>query len=215
MTESGDSSPHLKDSSSSSLRRHRHRHRRRCLILGGACLLLLLVLGVVALVLYLTLFKPRDPTMKLVSARVEGVFPRLSLPAVRIELNVTLELEVLVHNPNRAAFDYAEGHTVLYYHGAQVGDADLEPGRVPPRGDGHVQVRFTVEADRFATKFLSLIADVAAGEVPFDSSTEIPGRVTILGFIKRHVVAESECHIGIGVPKLRVKSQECSYKTEL
>ncbi|XP_019708831.1 uncharacterized protein [Elaeis guineensis] len=214
MTESGDSSStHLKDSSSTSLRRHRH--RRRCLILGGACLLLLLVLGVVVLVLYLTLFKPRDPTMKLVSARVEGVSPRVTLPVVRIELNVTLELEVLVHNANRAAFDYAEGHTVLLYRGSLIGDADVEPGRIPPRGDGHVQVKFRVEADRLVTKFLSLIADVAAGEVAFDSSTQIPGRVTFLGFIKRHAVAETECHVGIGVPDLRVKSQECSYKTEL
>lgn len=91
----------------------------------------------------------------------------------------------------------------------------MEPGRIPPRGDANVQFKFQVEADRLVAKFLSLIADVAAGEVTFDSSSRIPGRVTVLGFIKRHAVAEAECHVAIGVPKLRVKSQQCSYKTKL
>ncbi|XP_008788146.2 uncharacterized protein LOC103705995 [Phoenix dactylifera] len=213
MTESGDSSTHLNSSSPTSL--HRRRRRRRCLILGGACLLLLVVLGVVALVLYLTLLKARDPTIKLVAARVEGVSPRVTLPAFHIELNVTLELMVLVHNPNRAAFDHAEGDTALLYRGALVGDAVVEPGRIPPRGDAYVQLNLRVEADRLAAKLLSLVADVAAGEVAFDTSTRIPGRVTILAFIKRHAVASSECHVTFGVPDLKVRNQECRYETSL
>ncbi|EHA8590779.1 hypothetical protein COCNU_scaffold024094G000010 [Cocos nucifera] len=207
----------MKESGDSTFpRHHQSRRRRRLLHFCGGCLLLLLVLGVVILVLYLTLFMPRDPTTELVSSRVAGVSPRITImPTVRIEINVTLDLDVLVHNPNRAAFDHAQGHTILRYRGTQVGDADVAPGRVPQRGDGHVQLTLRVEGDRFAVDLGSLIADVAAGEFAFDSSTRIPGRLIFLGFIKHHAVAESECHMVIGVPDLKVKSQECSHETKL
>lgn len=206
----------MKESGDGTARVHHHSNRRRRrLMFCGGCLLLLLLLGVVVLVLYLTLFMPREPTTELVSTRVAGVSPRITLPAVRIEINVTLDLDVLVHNPNRATFDYAQGHTILRYRGTQVGDADVAPGRVPQRGDGHVHLTLRVEGDLLAADLGSLIADVLAGQLAFDSSTRIPGRLTFLGFIKHHAVAETECHVVIGVPDLRVKSQECTNETKL
>ncbi|XP_010922821.1 uncharacterized protein [Elaeis guineensis] len=204
----------MKESGDSTSTHRRSRRRRRLLFCGG-CLLLLIVLGVVVLVLYLTLIKPRNLTTKLVSTRVAGVSPRITLPAVRIEINLTLDLDVLVHNPNRAAFDYREGHTILRYRGTQVGDADVAPGRVPQRGDGHLLLTLRVEGDRIAADLGSLIADLAAGELAFDSSTRIPGRLIFLGFIKHHAVVESECRVVIGIPNLKVKSQECSHVTKL
>ena len=68
---------------------------------------------------------------------------------------------------------------------------------MPPWGDGHVHVKFSVEADRLAMKLLSLIADAATDEMGFDSSMEILDRVIFLVFIKCHTPTELECHIGI------------------
>ncbi|KAL6642007.1 hypothetical protein ACP70R_020188 [Stipagrostis hirtigluma subsp. patula] len=190
--------------------------RRRCLCV---CLLVtlavLLALAVTALVLSLTVLRVRDPTTRLVSTRLAGVAPRLTFPAVSLQLNVTLLLTVAVHNPNPASFSYMSGHTDLTYRGAKVGEAEIDPGRIPSKGDGEVRLALTVQADRLAADLAQLVADVESGAVPMEASTRIPGRVTILGVFKRHAVAYSECKFVFGVAELKVRSQECQDHTKL
>ncbi|CAN6330216.1 unnamed protein product [Urochloa humidicola] len=192
--------------------------RRRC-----ACVCLLVTLAVLAalaitlLVLCLTVFKVRDPTTRLVSTRLAGVAPRLTFPAISLQLNVTLLLTVSVHNPNPASFTYdSGGHTDLTYRGAHVGDAEIDPGRIPSRGDGEVTLALTVQADRFAADLAQLVADVENGSVAMEASTRIPGRVSILGgLIKRHAVAYSDCSFVFGVAEMKVRSQQCHDRTKL
>ncbi|CAO2143091.1 unnamed protein product [Urochloa humidicola] len=192
--------------------------RRRC-----ACVCLLVTLAVLAalaitlLVLCLTVLKVRDPTTRLVSTRLAGVAPRLSFPAMSLQLNVTLLLTVSVHNPNPASFTYdAGGHTDLTYRGAHVGDAEIDPGRIPSRGDGEVNLALTVQADRLAADLAQLVADVESGSVAMEASTRIPGRVSILGgLIKRHAVAYSDCSFVFGVAEMKVRSQQCHDRTKL
>ncbi|KAJ6841793.1 uncharacterized protein M6B38_305355 [Iris pallida] len=191
------------------------RRRSRCLVPCVACLLVVVALAVTAVVLALVLFKPRDPRTQLVSATVSGVSPRVSFPAISVDLNVTLDLDLLVTNPNRASFDHAPAKTVLYYRGAQVGDADVAPGRIPSHGSETMHARLTVEAGKLSSEAMSLLSDVIAGSVGFDASTRVPGRVTFLGFIKHHAVATSECHVEVGFPDLKVRSQQCTQKTKL
>ncbi|CAN6339404.1 unnamed protein product [Urochloa humidicola] len=193
-------------------------HRRRC---ACVCLLVtlavLLALAITLLVLFLTVFKVRDPTTRLVSTRLAGVAPRLTFPAMSLQLNVTLLLTVSVHNPNPASFTYdAGGHTDLTYRGAHVGDAEIDPGRIPSRGDGEVNLALTVQADRFAADLAQLVADVESGSVAMEASTRIPGRVSILGgLIKRHAVAYSDCSFVFGVAEMKVRSQQCHDRTKL
>lgn len=210
MTESSDSATRLRADFSPARRR-----RRQCLPAVVVCLLLVLVLAAIALILAFTVFRVRDPTTQLVSARVSGISPRVDIPALRVQINVTVNLVILVHNPNRAAFAHALGQTQLYYRGVQVGFADVEPGRISARGSEDVRVAMTVEADQFASALASLVADVMAGQVGLDASTRIPGRVNFLRVFKHHAVAVSECHVVVGFPDLRVRSQECTQKTKL
>jgi hypothetical protein len=60
----------------------------------------LVLLAATLAALFLTVLRVRDPTTRLVSARLVGLAPRLS---------VTLLLTVAVHNPNRASFSFASG----------------------------------------------------------------------------------------------------------
>lgn len=199
------------------LESRRRRRRRRCLC---CCLLVtlvvLLVLAITLLVLFLTVLRVRDPTTRLVSTRLIGLSPRLSFPAMSVQLNVTLLITVAVHNPNPASFTYATGgHTDLTYRGAHVGDAEIDPGRIPSRGDANVTMALTLQADRFAGDLTQLVSDVMGGSVALDASTRIPGRVAILGVFKRHAVAYSDCHFVFGVTEMAVRSQQCSDRTKL
>ncbi|KAJ8486150.1 hypothetical protein OPV22_018635 [Ensete ventricosum] len=201
----------MKESGGSEQRRRRRRWL--CCVL---CILVLVLLVVAAVVLALTVLKIREPTGELVSVTVSGVSPRVDLPALRVELNVTLDLAVRVHNRNYAAFAHAPGgRASLLYRGVQVGEADVAPGRIPARGSELLRLALAVEVDRIAAELGSLLSDVVAGAVAFDAVTRLPGRITFLGFIKRHAVATSDCHVVIGVSDLSVRSQYCTYKTNL
>ncbi|CAL9083706.1 unnamed protein product [Musa textilis] len=210
----GENNGHLP--SPTDARRNLERRRRRRKLCCLLCLLILALLVLAAVVLALTVFRVRDPTMELVSTTVSGVSPNISLSALSVELNITLDLVVRVRNHNYAAFAHAsDGHTLLLYRGAQVGEARVEPGRIPARGTELLRLALEVEVDQLAADLASLLADAASGAVAFDAKTRMPGRVTLLGFIKHHAVATSDCRMVIGVPDLSVRSQECAMKTRL
>uniref|UniRef100_A0ACD5XYH3 Uncharacterized protein n=1 Tax=Avena sativa TaxID=4498 RepID=A0ACD5XYH3_AVESA len=199
-------------------KQRRLRRRRGCLCC--ACFLVTLVLlAVVLLILFLTVLRVRDPTTRLVSTKLVGVAPRLTFPALSIQLNVTLLLTVSVHNPNPASFSFQSGgHTDLTYRGVHVGDAEIDPGRVPSKGDADVKLALTLQADQFvasADAMAQLISDVEAGSMPLEASTRIPGRVAIFGVFKRHAVAYSDCSFVFGIAELGVRSQQCSDHTKL
>ncbi|KAI5326151.1 hypothetical protein PRUPE_6G299100 [Prunus persica] len=192
-----------------------NKRKRSCLIAIGVVLFLILLLFIIALILALTVFKTKQPRTQILSASVDGVAPRISFPAVQIELNITLDLMILVENRNHASFKHGTGKTFLLYQGNQVGDADLYPGFIPARGNSTLPCRLTLQADRLANNMSNLISDVLGGEFVLETRTRIPGRVTLLGFIKKHAVAVSECQLTIGFPDMTVKRQVCKSKAKL
>ncbi|KAF0902048.1 hypothetical protein E2562_012830 [Oryza meyeriana var. granulata] len=184
------------------------RRRRCCVICLAVTIATLVLLGVAILALSLTVFRVRDPTTRLVSVRVVGVSPNLAPPSP--QLNVTLLLTVSVHNPNAASFSYASGNADLLYRGVHVGDAVIEAGRMPSKGDGTVQMEMTVLSSSFTGDVMAeLIKDIEAGAVPFDASARIPGKVAVFGVLKLRAVAYSDCHVVFGVPEMGIRSQEC------
>ncbi|CAM0874441.1 unnamed protein product [Alopecurus aequalis] len=191
----------------------RHRRRRRCVI---GSLSVLLALALVLLILFLTVLRVRDPTIRLVSTEFAGVAPRFALfPAPSLHLNVTLLLTVSVHNPNPASFAYAEGgHTNISYRGAHVGDAQIGPGAVPSRGDAEARVALTLQADRFLAAG-DARQDVESGTLPLDAGTRVPGTVVLFGLFRQRAVAYSECRLVFAVAEMRVQSHECSGHTKL
>ncbi|XP_030546597.1 uncharacterized protein LOC115752520 [Rhodamnia argentea] len=190
---------------------------RRCLVfLLAAPLLLLFLLSAIALVLSLTLLKPRDLTTRVVSATLSGISPRVALiPVLKVELNVTLKLILLVHNPNHFGFRHGPGKSIVLYRGRKVGEADVLPGEIPARKSEEMPGRMMLEVDRVvAEDMVLLVRDVLGGELVVESRTRIPGRVRLWKVWKRHTVVTSECRYAIRVPAMRIQSQECEYETE-
>ncbi|KAL2330466.1 hypothetical protein Fmac_018047 [Flemingia macrophylla] len=193
------------------------KRRRVCKMVTGALLLLLIVLLIVAIILALTLFKSKEPKTTIVSATLEGISPRVTLPAVDIELNMTFDLQILVENKNRASFKHEMGNSVLLFKGEQVGETDIKPGLIPSRGSETLSCRLTLEADNLASSsnMGGLVGDLMGGELSVDTVTRIPGRVTFLGFIKKHIIAKSNCQFNVSIPALKITSQVCKTKATL
>ncbi|KAJ4807394.1 hypothetical protein LUZ62_019960 [Rhynchospora pubera] len=195
--------------------KHNSNAKRRCLCACLVCGLVILLLVIIVVILAFTLFRVRDPSITVASTRLAGVAPQVSLPSMSIQFNITLDIVASVHNPNRASFTYDSGQTNLTYRGTQVGQAIIEPGRIPNHGTGQVELSLTVDAAKFTNNLGTLIGDVINGTIAFNTYTTIPGRVAILGFIKHHAVARSTCHVVISVSDFKVKSQECDNDTSL
>ncbi|XP_050379405.1 uncharacterized protein LOC126796703 [Argentina anserina] len=191
-----------------------NKRKRPCLIAIGVVLSLIFIIFIICLVLALTVFKPKQPRTSLVSATVDGVTPRVSFPAIKISLNITVDLVILIENPNHASFKHGTGKSLLLYKGVQVGDVDLYPGEIPARGNGTMQAKLTMQADRLTSNMNNLVSDALSGEFVVEISSRIPGRINFLGFIKKHVVAVSDCELTVGVPSFKVKNQVCKNKTK-
>ncbi|PKI33105.1 uncharacterized protein LOC116207975 [Punica granatum] len=191
------------------------RRRRRWLMAIGAVLFLLLLLSLFFLVLVLTVFKPKTPRIDVLSSSLDGVSPRLTFPVIRIELNVSLNLRILISNQNHASFRHGTGETELSYRGMRVGEAELSPGEIPAMGSSVQQGRLTLQMDRMASDMGALARDVVAGEMAMESRAEVPGRVTFLGVFKKHIVAVSVCKFTVGVFDMKIRSQACKQKAKL
>ncbi|XP_027338941.1 uncharacterized protein LOC113852770 [Abrus precatorius] len=191
------------------------KRRKVCVIASGVVCLLLVVLIIVILVLALTLLKPKEPRTQLVSAALEGIAPRVTFPAIDIQINVTLDLKIQVENRNHASFKHQEGKSVLLYEGKQVGETDIYPGLIPSRGSATLPCRLTLQADKLASNLTSFIGDLMGGELSMETVTRIPGRVSFLGFIKKHIVAKSNCKFTIRVPDFKIKDQVCKSKAKI
>lgn len=192
--------------------------RRRVLLYLAFAALGLLLLAAAAAIALLVVLRPRDPVTELLSVTATGALPRVvPLPTVSVQLNLTFLLVVRVRNPNPAAFRHGPADTALYYRGAAVGSGEVPAGTVPSRGAATVRMNMTVQADRVvaAAGIGGLVADVVAGEMEFEARTEVPGTVTLLGFVKRGVEARSVCRVVIGVADVTVRRQECHNKAKL
>lgn len=190
----------------------RGRRRRCCLIATVVAILLLLAFFIIILILALTVFKTKQPITELQSAKIDGIAPRVTFPAVDIQLNLTLDLQILVKNRNRASFKHGSGKSLLLYRGKQVGVVDIDPGLIPARGSAVLPCRLALQVDELASNLGALIRDVLDGELVMETRTRIPGRVNLLGIFKKHIVATSECQFTVAVLAFKIQSQKCENK---
>ncbi|KAK9986349.1 hypothetical protein SO802_031300 [Lithocarpus litseifolius] len=193
----------------------KRKRKRRCLMALGIPLILIFLLFIIILILALTVFKTKSPNTKLVSASLDGVAPSVSLPAAQIDLNLTIDLKILVKNPNHVSFKHGQGKSFLLYRGNQVGEADIYPGKIPATGSTTLSCRLTLEADELASNLASFITDVIGGQLVMQANTRIPGRINFLGIFKKHVVVVSECHLQIAVLDMNITDNACKDKTKL
>lgn len=183
----------------------------RCVVVTVA---VILAVGILLLILGLTVFRPRHAVTTIDSVHLRGLRVGFDVPNLAVELNVTLDLQITATNPNHASFRYDTGDAELYYRGGLVGEAAIPPGDVAAEGSVRSNVSLTVMAGRVVSES-TLYADVISGSVPLSTATRVPGTVTILGFIKHHMVAYTTCDITIDVRNRTVENSNCRYKTKL
>ncbi|KAJ6846789.1 uncharacterized protein M6B38_283280 [Iris pallida] len=194
---------------------HQHRSRRRLRICVLVTVAVLISLFLLILILALTVFRPRHAVTTVESVRLAGLNAGFSLPNLSLDLNLTLLLSVAVYNPNRVSFRYADGGSAdLRYRDRLVGEAVIPPGGIGSRGSAHLDVTLTVLAGRLIGDS-EVYADLAGGSVALVTYTTLPGRVSVLGIIRKHLVSYTTCDVTVDVRNRTVSSSDCRYKTKL
>uniref|UniRef100_A0A7N0RB38 Late embryogenesis abundant protein LEA-2 subgroup domain-containing protein n=1 Tax=Kalanchoe fedtschenkoi TaxID=63787 RepID=A0A7N0RB38_KALFE len=189
------------------------KRRRKTICCSVAALILLTAL--LALILGLTVLKPRHPVTTVDSVSLDDYNLSFDLLTLRPLLNLTLNLHVSVSNPNKVDFKYSRGGSaLLYYKGQLVGDAPIPPGRISAGGTETIHMKLTVFADRLISNS-DLVMDLGAGEIVFRSVTKLSGKAQMMHIIQFSLTSETSCDLKVNLLSRSVENSGCKYKTKL
>ena len=193
---------------------HLKKIRRRKFIRCCGCIAgLILIQAVVIITLIFTVFRIKDPVIKMNKISVTQL-ELVNNTTPKAGTNMSLTADVSVKNPNVASFKYSNTTTTLYYHGTVVGEARGPPGRAKPRRTMRMNITVDIITDRLMSS-PNLAAEMGSGLLTMSSYSRIPGRVKMLNIIKRHVVVKMNCTITVNISSQAIQEQKCKRKVNL
>ncbi|XP_022882247.1 uncharacterized protein LOC111399213 [Olea europaea var. sylvestris] len=192
----------------------RHHHHRKCITCCGCITAIFLTIVMIMLVLMLTVFHVKDPVIKMKNVKIQG-FDALARPNnLGQAVNLTVEADVSVKNPNVASFKFSNTTLSLYYDGNVIGEARIAAGEA--RGRRTVDKNFRIDVMEGKILILPrLKSDLASGVLSVSTYTKISGKVKIINIIKKHVVVQMNCTMTVNTSSLAIQDQNCKRKTSL
>ncbi|PIN01037.1 hypothetical protein CDL12_21784 [Handroanthus impetiginosus] len=184
--------------------------RRRCICLSVTAVIL--ALGLLFLILGLTVFKAKRPVTTVNSVALDDLDFSLDIARFRVLLNVTLDVDMSIYNPNRVGFKYSNGTASLRYRGTDVGVIPVPAGKIGSRDTRSMNLTLTLMADRLLSNS-ALYSDAISGTLPFQAYVRIPGKARIIFSI--HVVTYTTCDVEVDLGNRTISKQDCNYKAKL
>lgn len=189
------------------------KHRRRNICLGvTAAVIVVFVLVVV--ILAFTVFKAKEPSTTVDSITLNNL--RVSLDSARmgVNLNMTLDVDLTVTNPNKVGFKYKNGSALLDYKGEVFGEVPIPAGKIGADDTKPMNVTVTVMADRLLSNS-QLYTEVLSGVMTVSTVIKISGKVLIFNIFKVSADTTTTCDITVFISNSTVGDQNCKYKAKL
>lgn len=191
----------------------RKNRRRRCLRCCGCVGAALLVQAAVVVILIFTVFKARDPVIRLNRVTVDRMELVNGTNTPRPGSNMSLTADVSVKNPNYVGFRYPNTTTALFYRGAEIGVARGPPGNSRARRTARMNVTIEVVADRVLA-LPDVGSDLNSGAVTISSYSDLKGKVKIW-MIKKEARVKMNCTLTINMTSQSITQQKCKRKVKL
>ncbi|KAI3781411.1 hypothetical protein L2E82_11425 [Cichorium intybus] len=192
---------------------HRRKRKRRiCICLS--VIVVLVVLGLIILILALTVFKAKKPVTTVNSVAIKDFDASVNLLPPRVSLNVSLDLDISIKNPNKVGVKYRNSSAILLYEGKAVGEVPIPAGEIGSDDTKQMNLTLTVFADRLLTN-IDVYTDVIQGNLPISTYTKISGKARILNLFNIRIVSVSSCNLNIDISNRRISNQTCDYKNRL
>lgn len=189
----------------------RKRKRRRCICISTIIILAAVVLLII--ILAFTVFKAKRPVTNINSLSLKDFDLNLDVIRLRVSLNVTLDANISVKNPNKVGFKYRNSSAIVRYRGMVVAEAPIPGGKIDADKTTTMKLTITVLADRLLSS-PNLYSDIISGTLPLTTSTRIAGKVRII-FFNVGVVSSTTCDLNVDVSSRSIRNQTCHYKTKI
>ncbi|OAY41670.1 uncharacterized protein LOC110622390 [Manihot esculenta] len=190
---------------------NKHRRRNICLAVTAA---VIVVFVLVVVILALTVFKAKKPSTTIDSITLDNLRMSLDIARMGVDLNMTLDVDLTVKNPNKVGFKFKNGSALLNYRGEVVGEVPIPAGKIGADETKPMNVTLTVMADRLLSNS-QLYTDVASGAITLSTLIKLSGKVSILSIFKVNVHSKTTCDFTVFVSNVTVGDQNCKYKTSL
>ncbi|KAL3499289.1 hypothetical protein ACH5RR_038382 [Cinchona calisaya] len=192
------------------IKKYNHNNYIKCC---GCFTAIILIKAMIILVLVFTVFRVKDPMIKMNYIEIEGldVVIRANFRPVT---NVTLSADISVKNSNVASFKFSNATTTLFYGGIIIGEAKTPPGRARARRTLRMNVTICVMVDQMLD-VPRLGSDLRVGVLPMSSYTKISGKVKILNVIKKNVVVRMNCTMTVDMQRQSIQDQDCKHHVSL
>eukprot|EP01018_Ginkgo_biloba_P000534 Gb_17477 [translate_table: standard] len=187
---------------------------RRPILCSAITIGILCLIALLFVILAVTVFKTKNARITVNSVKLDDIHVSLDWLRLRVNLNVTLNMDLSVKNPNKASFKFTNSTTLLYYRGATVGQALIPAGKILADRTLNMTTKLTILADRLLTDS-NLLSDARSGIFPLSTSTRISGRVNVLNVFKHHAVSYTFCNVSVFIWNQTIRNSECTYKTKL
>ncbi|GAA0151029.1 hypothetical protein LIER_09837 [Lithospermum erythrorhizon] len=191
----------------------KQRRRRRCIQCCGCATATILILVIIIVTLALTVFKVKDPKMKLNSITIDG-WSQVIWTNLQPGMNLTIIADVSVKNDNYASFKYRNASTNLFYDGGEVGEALNPPGNARARKTVRLNIEIVLMLDRIIG-VQRLGSDLIAMKLPVSSHTEITGKVSVMKIVKRTVDVKIDCNFVLNMQTQQIDDLSCKNKFSL
>lgn len=192
--------------------RNRRGRKLRNLCVGLTVVVVVIIILIV--ILAFTVFKPKHPVSTIDSIALDDLSLSMDIAALRIHLNVSLDVDLSIRNPNKVGFKYSNSSALLNYRGKLVGEAPIPAGKISSGETSPMNLTLTLMADRFLSDS-QLISDATAGELPLNTFVKLSGKVIVFSIFKFHLVSTTSCDFTVFIPNRSVGNQQCQYKTKL
>ncbi|KAJ4836684.1 hypothetical protein Tsubulata_043327 [Turnera subulata] len=176
------------------------RRRRRWPTISALILLPILILSGLAYLLW-----PSDPTLQVVRLRLDKIRVH-TIPI--ISLDISMHVTIRVRNVDVYSMDLNTLDVAVKYRGKRLGHVTSGRGHVRAFASSYVEAELNLIGVRVLTDVVPLLEDLAKGSVPFDTVTEVSGRLGLL-FFGFPLKAKLSCEVLVNTKNQTILRQSC------
>ncbi|KAM0956788.1 hypothetical protein ACFX13_025628 [Malus domestica] len=177
-----------------------HSQRRRTTILATTLILTLLAATFSAFLLW-----PSEPSLKIVRLRLNKVQVHTR---PRVTIDVSMSVTIKVQNVDVYAMDYEALEVAVGYRGRRLGHATFQQGYVRALGSSYLDAEVEFNEVGVFSDVVLLLEDLAKGTVPFDTVTEVQGRLGFL-FFQFPLQARVSCEVMVNTVNQTIFRHNC------
>ncbi|EEF43908.1 uncharacterized protein LOC112534765 [Ricinus communis] len=173
----------------------KRRSYRGLKICCGITAILTVIIAVVLVILYFTVFKPKEPNVITRSVALENI--KVAWP--QLFLNITLGVGVIIDNKNYGGFKYSNSTAYVSYRGNVIGEAPVPADTVPARKKHDTSTSVTIFANKLFEDDNFLHDFLIVGILNFTAASTLHGKASFLDLFKVEATIFTTCDISLFV----------------